>query len=70
MKYCPECGASGYQWPKTKLGVDICRCGNGDLTEVTEGLVMVEFQSLIESQFTPFDRHVMEALAVANEEDT
>lgn len=69
MKYCPVCGATADQWP-TLFDREFCRCGNDELKPLHDSLVMVEFQSLIESQFTPFDRHVMEAMAVANEEDT
>lgn len=70
MKYCPECGATADQWPTTKMGRELCRCGNDELKPLHDSLVNVEFQSLIESQFTPFDRHVMEAMAIANEEET
>lgn len=62
MKYCKDCGG---------LGDEKCaRCGGHDLHEVPDFLVMVEFSSLIESQFTPFDRHAMEAMAIANEEES
>lgn len=62
MKYCEDCGA---------IADENCpRCGGVNLRPIPDMLVLVEFASLIESQFSPFDRHAMEAMAIANEEES
>lgn len=67
MKYCPECGRTGTTWTVID-GVDTCPCGEVYLRELSDELISFEFLSLIENQYTPFDRHALEAMALLEEE--
>lgn len=68
MKYCEDCGRTGSVWGGLK-SQPVCFCGSTNIHPLSDMVIDIEFQSLIETAYTPFDRHVLEALAVANEED-
>lgn len=69
MKFCADCGATKQQWDKAE-GLDICRCGSQDVRPLSDDLISIEFQSMIEAAFDPFTRHYLEALSLTIEEPT
>lgn len=68
MKFCNDCGRTASVWGGDERGA-VCICGSIDVRPLSDQLVNLEFQSLIETEFTPFDRHWLEALALTVEDD-
>lgn len=69
MKFCGNCGATGSVWNSTVEADDTCpHCGSTDLHPLADELIDVEFQSMVENAFSPFDRHFLEAQALTIEQ--
>lgn len=68
MKFCNDCGRTGSVWGGDERGT-VCKCGSIDVRPLSDQIIDLEFMSIIESAFTPFDRHVMEAIALTIEEE-
>lgn len=69
MKFCGECGTTGSVWVSTSEGEFCPMCGSKDLHTLADELVDVEFQSIVETAFSPFDRHFLQAQALTIEEN-
>ena len=66
MFFCNNCGRTGSVWGGDERG-RVCKCDSIDIRPLSDQIIDLEFMSMIETAFTPFDRHVLEALALTIE---